>query len=57
MPVLGIAFVGDGNDDSEATICAIGRVRRLGRLPMLAPLDRATLAATFAGHFESEAFG
>lgn len=28
----GIAFSGDANADSEATIAAIGRVRRLGRL-------------------------
>lgn len=29
---FGIAFSGDANPDSEATIAAIGRVRRLGRL-------------------------
>ena len=38
MPILGIAFVGDANEDSEATIAPIGKVRRLGRLPRLDPL-------------------
>jgi len=51
VPLLGIAFVGDANEDSEATICAIGDVRRLGRLPLLPSLDRTTLAAAFADHF------
>lgn len=51
VPILGIAFVGDANADSEATICAIGRVKRLGRLPWLAPLDESTLAAGFAANF------
>lgn len=32
VPILGIAFSGAANPDSEATIAAIGKVRRLGRL-------------------------
>jgi dethiobiotin synthetase len=44
----GVVFVGDGNEDSERTIAAIGRVDRLGRLPMLDPLDATTLAHAFA---------
>lgn len=50
--IHGIAFVGDANEDSEATICAIGEVRRLGRLPMLERLDQASLARAFAAGFE-----
>jgi len=42
--------------DSEETIARIGRVRRLGRLPWLDPLDAATLAAAFAGAFDIEEF-
>lgn len=49
--ILGIAFVGDAVPDSEDTICAIGRVRRLGRLPMLSDLTPATLATAFAEEF------
>ncbi|MBV9841742.1 MAG: ATP-dependent dethiobiotin synthetase BioD [Sphingomonadaceae bacterium] len=56
LDVLGIAFVGDANADSEATICAIGGVRRLGRLPMLERVDAASLATAFASNFEPEDF-
>jgi dethiobiotin synthetase len=51
VPLHGIAFVGDAVPDSEETICAIGQVRRLGRLPILSTLDAATLAAAFATQF------
>jgi dethiobiotin synthetase len=51
VPIHGIAFIGDANADSEATICAIGRVKRLGRLPILSPLTPATLAKAFAENF------
>jgi dethiobiotin synthetase len=56
VPLLGIAFVGDGNEDSEATIAAMGRTKRLGRLPRLTPLDRESLAAAFAAGFHREDF-
>jgi dethiobiotin synthetase len=48
VAIHGVAFVGEGNEDSEATICRIGQVRRLGRLPLLATLDAPTLARAFA---------
>lgn len=56
IPILGIAFVGDPNEDNEATICALAGVRRLGRLPRLDPLDAATLAQAFASNFRIEDF-
>ncbi|KQN27753.1 dethiobiotin synthase [Sphingomonas sp. Leaf38] len=56
VPILGIAFVGDAVEDSEATIAALGQVRRLGRLPRLDPLNAATLAAAFAANFDLAAF-
>lgn len=52
VDIRGIAFVGDAVEDSEATIAAMGRVKRLGRLPMLDPLDPGALAAAFAAHFD-----
>ncbi len=52
VPILGIAFVGDAQPDSEATIARLGKIRRLGRLPRLDPLTPATLAAAFAADFE-----
>jgi dethiobiotin synthetase len=51
VPILGIAFVGDPEPDSEATIAALGGVRRLGRLPHLDPLTPDTLANAFAANF------
>jgi len=52
VPIRGIAFVGDAVEDSEATIAAMGGVTRLGRLPIVAPLAPATLAAAFAANFD-----
>ena len=56
IPMAGIAFVGDEVPDTERTIAEMGNVRRLGRLPVLAPLDRTTLAAAFADNFRLEDF-
>jgi len=52
VDIRGIAFVGDAVEDSEATIAAMGGVKRLGRLPIVSPLEPATLAAAFADHFD-----
>jgi dethiobiotin synthetase len=56
IEILGVAFIGDTNDESERAICEIGRVRRLGRLPRLSPLNRATLRAAFAASFDPADF-
>jgi len=56
VPIFGIAFVGDAVEDSEATIATLGKVRRLGRLPRLDPLNATTLAEAFAANFDLEAF-
>lgn len=56
IPVLGIAFVGEAAEDSEATIARLGNVRRLGRLPILAPLERNSLANRFGRAFHIEDF-
>lgn len=56
VPILGIAFIGNENADNEHTICAIGNVKRLGRLPLLDPLDANTLQAAFKTHFRLEDF-
>jgi dethiobiotin synthetase len=51
VPLVGIAFVGDANDDTENTIAATGKIKRLGRLPIVDPLDPATLSQAFAANF------
>jgi dethiobiotin synthetase len=56
VPILGIAFIGDTQPDSEATIARLGGVKRLGRLPRLDPLDTTTLAAAFAAQFDLDDF-
>lgn len=33
VPILGVAFIGEPVEDSEAIVAEIGQVRRLGRLP------------------------
>ncbi len=57
VPIHGVAFVGEGNADSEATICAMGSVTRLGRLPMIERLSAQSLAIGFAQAFRIEDFG
>lgn len=56
IPVLGIAFVGDAQEESERIIASLGKVRRLGRLPRLDPLTPAGLRAAFAQNFNPEDF-
>lgn len=52
VPIHGIAFLGDAVEDSEAIIAAIAGVRRLGRLPVIDPLNSETLADTFTANFQ-----
>ncbi|MBZ7926965.1 dethiobiotin synthase [Ensifer adhaerens] len=52
IPVLGVAFVGDEQADSEAIIAALGAVRRLGRLPRLDPLTPDRLRQAFRDNFD-----
>jgi len=52
LVLAGVAFVGDGNEESERVIGAISGVARLGRLPWLTPLDAATLRAAMTAHFD-----
>ena len=56
IPLLGVAFVGDEQADSERTIVEMGGVRRLGRLPHLDRLDAATLRAAFERSFRRADF-
>jgi len=48
VTIAGVGFIGPEEAESERIICAIGQVRRLGRLPHLDPLTPATLAAAMA---------
>ena len=48
VEIAGILFSGDEVADSQATICAIGGVASLGRLPLLDPLTPDSLRAAAA---------
>lgn len=52
VPIHGLAFLGDAVEDSEAIIADIGGVRRLGRLPIVDPLNSETLAEAFKANFD-----
>lgn len=56
IPVHGVAFVGEENSDNERTICEMGNVRRLGRLPHLPKLNAHALRDAFHAHFQLEDF-
>lgn len=56
VPILGIAFNGPAEEDSEATIAAIGRVKRLGRLPRLEALTPEALRSAFIDSFNLSDF-
>jgi len=52
VPIHGVAFLGDAVEDSEAIVSQISGVRRLGRLPIINPMNPDSLAAAFAEHFD-----
>jgi dethiobiotin synthetase len=56
IPIHGVAFIGDANQESERIICAKGNVKRLGRLPVIEPLTPARLQAVFAKCFNQADF-
>ncbi|MBV7518557.1 dethiobiotin synthase [Ensifer sp. ENS12] len=51
IPVLGVAFIGEEQADSEAIIAELGEVRRLGRLQRLDPLTPERLRQAFRENF------
>ena len=51
IPLLGIAFIGEANDESERIIGKFGKAKRLGRLDPVAPLTGENLARAFAAGF------
>lgn len=56
IPLTGIAFIGDENEESERIIIEKSGAQRLGRLPRLDPLNRESLAAAFAANFRLSDF-
>jgi dethiobiotin synthetase len=52
IPVIGVAFIGEAQPDTEQIIADIANVRCLGRLPRLDPLTPDTLRREFRAHFD-----
>ena len=56
IPILGVAFIGDENVESQRIIAKVTGVRVLGLVPFLNPLDADTLRVAFARAFKIEDF-
>ena len=56
VPILGVAFIGEPIENTEATITRIGGVKRLGRLPILPEVTADALREVFAGAFDRNDF-
>ncbi len=52
IPIIGVAFIGEAQADTEAIIGELGQIRRLGRLPKLDPLTPDALRRAFRTHFD-----
>ena len=56
IPLHGVAFIGEANQESERIITEMGQVKRLGRLPVIEPMSAARLAGVFAKSFNAADF-
>ena len=56
VDIHGIIFVGDEMADSERTIVEVGKIKRLGRLPVLKACNPKNLRAAFAENFREDDF-
>lgn len=54
--ILGLAFIGESNRESEQIICSMSGVKHLGRLPLVEPLNCTTLREAFTANFELHDF-
>jgi len=56
IPILGIAFIGDENDDNMRTVKELSGEKILGRLPMIKDLNAASLKTAFDDNFDLKDF-
>ena len=56
IPLLGIAFIGEADPESERIIGKFGKAKRLGRLGIVSPLTGDNLARAFAAGFDVKDF-
>jgi dethiobiotin synthetase len=56
IPIHGVSFIGDENIETQAIIASLGRVKILGRLPLLTSLTKDTLSQAFQENFNAASF-
>jgi dethiobiotin synthetase len=56
IPIMGVAFIGDAQPDSERVIEEMSGARRLGRLPRMDPLTPDALCQSFRENFDMSHF-
>ena len=56
VPIHGVAFVGEAQDDNERTLPEMSGARRLGRLPLIDPMTPTSLAQAFRSGFDLRDF-
>ena len=56
IPLHGVAFIGEANEESERIIAERAPVKRLGRLPPVKPLTHENLSVAFTANFRREDF-
>ncbi|APO78460.1 dithiobiotin synthase (plasmid) [Rhizobium etli 8C-3] len=54
VPILGVAFIGEENDETQRVIVKIGAIRSLGCLPWLSVPTPKTLQKAFDGNIDIE---
>lgn len=52
IPLIGVAFIGEAQPDTEEIIVDLGNIRHLGRLPKLDPLTPDALRRSFQAQFD-----
>lgn len=56
MKLNGVVFIGEPEEEAESAILALGKARRLGRLPPLEPLNATQLSEAFRRNFRLSDF-
>lgn len=56
IPIHGVALIGDENIENRRAVEHYGKIRVVGRIPMLKQIDRAALLEVYEKHFEHEVF-
>lgn len=56
IPILGIAFIGEENPETQRIVGKMGGVRSLGRLPWIPDLTADAIAKAFRAHFDLTSF-